>query len=58
MSHATSIETLLSASRVDIDDREQLSASCEVHAVAEHQLRAMIDAFRPLSDSIAVFLTR
>ena len=58
MSHTTEIETLLSAHRIDLDDQEQLAASCEVHAIAEDALRAVIDTFGPLTESLAIFLTR
>ena len=52
------IETLLCASRLDIDSQSEITAGCEDHAIAEHQLRAVIATFRPLSDSLEIFLTR
>lgn len=58
MSLTTEIETVLSARHVDIDNREQLAARCEEHAIPEDRLRAVIDTFRPLTDSLEVFLTR
>ena len=58
MPHTNAIEALLSAQRIDIDNQEQLAASCEVHAIAEDALRAVIDTLRPWSVSLAVFVTR
>jgi hypothetical protein len=58
MPHAESIETVLSASRIDVDDQLNVTAACELHAIAEPTLRAMIDVFRPLTDSFEVYVTR
>jgi hypothetical protein len=58
MTEVVELETLMSARRVDVDDQETLAASCLEHAVAEDKLRAVIEVFRPLSDSFAVYLTK
>lgn len=58
MPHAPSIESVLSASRIDVDDHDDLTAACERHAIAESTMQAMIDVFRPLTDSFEVYLTR
>jgi hypothetical protein len=50
MPHVTTIESALSASRLDIDDQR--------HAISESKMRAMIDVLRPLADSFEVYITR
>ncbi len=52
------VETLLSARHVDITDHDQISARCRQHAVSENKLRAVIDVFAPLSQSLAIYLTK
>ncbi len=54
----TEIESLMpSARRIDVDDQSQISAVCAEHAIAESKLQAMVDVFRPLTSSFAVFVT-
>lgn len=51
-------ETLLpSARRIDVDDQAGIAAACAEHAIAESKLQAMVDVFRPLTSSFAVFVT-
>jgi hypothetical protein len=52
------VEALLSARHVDVTDHDEVSSRCREHAVPEVKLRAMIDVFGPLSESLSVYLTR
>ena len=56
--HQLVVEGLLSARHVDVTNHDEVSARCREHAVAENKLRAVIDAFGPLSESLTVFLTK
>ena len=56
--HQRDVESLLSARHVDITDHEEISARCRQHAIPENKLRAVIDVFGPLSESLAIYLTK
>jgi hypothetical protein len=58
MPHAAQIELVLSARRVDVHDQSNLAAACATHAIAEGKMRAMLDVFGPLTDSLEVYVTR
>ena len=58
MPHSEQIERVLSAFRVDVHDQSNLAAACETHAIAEGKLRAVLDVFGPLTESLEVYVTR
>jgi hypothetical protein len=57
-SQRNTVETVLSARRIDVDDQAQLAAACEHASIARAAMQAMLEALRPLSRSLEVYVTR
>jgi hypothetical protein len=55
MSFEKKIESVLSVRLVDSND---LTDACSKAAIDEAAMQAMIDAFRPLSSSLEIYVTR
>ena len=58
MPETARIEQLLGARRIDVDSTDHVAACCADHAIVPDKLMAMIEVFRPLSESFALFVTK